>query len=63
MLVLGRKVGEKVVIGAGDAQITITVMEIDRDKIRLGIEAPREVPIFRSELLPIDAPEESQREG
>ena len=29
---------------------------IDRGKIRLGIEAPREVPIFRKELLPIEGP-------
>ena len=33
--------------------ITITVVDIDRGKIRLGIEAPREVPIFRQELLPL----------
>jgi carbon storage regulator len=31
--------------------ICITVVDIDRGKIRLGIEAPRNVPIFRQELL------------
>jgi carbon storage regulator len=30
------------------------VVDIDRGKIRLGIEAPRDVPIFRQELLPLD---------
>lgn len=48
MLVLSRKLGEKIHIGA---DICITVMDIDRGKIRLGIEAPKEVPIFRKELL------------
>jgi len=48
MLVLSRKLGEKIHIGP---DITITIVDIDRGKIRLGIEAPREVPIFRDELL------------
>jgi carbon storage regulator len=50
MLVLSRKLGEKICIGEN---ICITVVDIDRGKIRLGIEAPREVPIFRQELLPV----------
>jgi len=49
MLVLSRKLGEKIYISDN---ICITVVDIDRGKIRLGIEAPREVPIFRQELLP-----------
>jgi carbon storage regulator len=49
MLVLSRKLGEKIYI---NDNICITVVDIDRGKIRLGIEAPREVPIFRQELLP-----------
>jgi carbon storage regulator len=51
MLVLSRKLGEKIYIGDN---ICITVVDIDRGKIRLGIEAPRNVPIFRQELLPLD---------
>jgi carbon storage regulator len=49
MLVLSRKLGEKIFI---NDNICITVVDIDRGKIRLGIEAPRDVPIFRQELLP-----------
>ena len=49
MLVLTRKLMEKLFIGEN---ICITVVDIDRGKIRLGIEAPRDVPIFRQELLP-----------
>jgi carbon storage regulator len=51
MLVLSRKLGEKIYIGEN---ICITVVDIDRGKIRLGIEAPRNVPVFRQELLPLD---------
>ncbi|MGL6073032.1 MAG: carbon storage regulator [Fimbriiglobus sp.] len=50
MLVLSRKLGEKILIGDN---IYITVVDIDRGKIRLGIEAPRDVPIYRQELLPM----------
>ena len=48
MLVLSRKLGEKIYISDN---ICITVVDIDRGKIRLGIEAPRDVPIFRQELV------------
>jgi carbon storage regulator len=51
MLVLSRKLGEKIYIGDN---ICITVVDIDRGKIRLGIEAPRDVPIYRQELLPLE---------
>lgn len=51
MLVLSRKLGERVVIGEPPNEITLTVVDIDRGKVRLGLDAPREVPIFRSELL------------
>jgi len=50
MLVLSRKLGEKIFIGDS---ICITVVDIDRGKIRLGIEAPRDVAIYRQELLPM----------
>ncbi|WP_339733750.1 carbon storage regulator CsrA [uncultured Gimesia sp.] len=47
MLVLSRKKNEKIII---DENIVITIVEIRGDKVRLGIEAPREVPIHRSEV-------------
>lgn len=49
MLVLTRKMGEVVYIG--DA-IKITVVRIDETQVRLGIDAPRDTPIVRQELLP-----------
>lgn len=57
MLVLSRKLGEKIYIGEN---ICITVVDIDRGKIRLGIEAPRDVPIYRQELLPLNNQQQAQ---
>jgi carbon storage regulator len=48
MLVLSRKLGEKIFIGES---ICITVADIDRGKIRLGFECPKDVQILREELL------------
>jgi carbon storage regulator len=42
MLVLSRKPGERIVI---DDRITVTVLEVRGNQIRLGIEAPKEIPI------------------
>ncbi|KYG57884.1 carbon storage regulator CsrA [Planococcus maritimus] len=47
MLVLGRKVGESIVI---DNNIEITVTSIEGDLIKLGISAPKEIPIHRKEI-------------
>lgn len=57
MLVLSRKIGEVIVIGDN---IQIRVIDIDRGKIRLGIDCPREVPIYREELLPFVQPGPAQ---
>jgi carbon storage regulator len=54
MLVLSRKLGEKICIGDN---ICITIVDIDRGKVRLGIEAPRSVPVYRQELLAAPAPQ------
>jgi carbon storage regulator len=47
MLVLSRKLGEKVVIDGG---ITLTILEVERGRVRLGIDAPDDVRILRGEL-------------
>jgi carbon storage regulator len=73
MLVLSRKKDESIVI---NNDITIVVVEIRGDKVRLGVEAPKEVPVHRREVFeaiargePIDlpavssAPESGQAHG
>jgi len=47
MLVLSRKKNERILV---DENIVITVVEVRGDKVRLGIQAPREVPIHRQEI-------------
>ena len=48
MLVLCRRIGERLVI---DDKITVTVIEIRGGQIRLGVEAPREIPVWREEVV------------
>lgn len=47
MLVLSRKRDESIIIGDG---IVITVVDIRGDKVRIGIDAPSEVPVHRQEV-------------
>lgn len=49
MLVISRKFGEQIKISD---TITITVVDIKERQVRLGIESPRCVPIWRAELCP-----------
>lgn len=47
MLVLSRKVGERILIGD---QIAVTVVRVTGGGVRIGIEAPAEMPVIREEL-------------
>jgi carbon storage regulator len=49
MLVLTRKLGEQLMIGDG---IVVKVIRIDANTVRLGVEAPKDVPILREEKKP-----------
>ena len=48
MLVLSRRAGESVVLGE---DITVTVLEVRGDVVRVGIDAPRSLKVHRAELL------------
>lgn len=48
MLVLTRKTEESIVIGK---DITITILAIEKEKVKIGISAPREIPVIRKELF------------
>lgn len=47
MLILSRKLGEKIVIGG---QVEVMVVAIRGDKVRIGIDAPRDVRVHREEV-------------
>lgn len=51
MLVLTRRRDEKIVIQLGDKTVVLQVVAIDRDRVRLGIDAPPGVPVHRHEIL------------
>ena len=61
MLVLTRKTGQSIMIGD---DIEVSVLAVAKDKIRIGITAPKEVPVFRKEVwISIKEGEEDQGEG
>ena len=47
MLILSRKINECIVI---DGHIVIKILRIDRDTVKLGIQAPAELPVHRQEI-------------
>jgi carbon storage regulator len=59
MLVLSRKVGERILIGEN---IAVTVVRVSQGTVRLGIEAPLELPIVREELKPELEPQSTRAE-
>ncbi|MEZ6120380.1 MAG: carbon storage regulator CsrA [Pirellulaceae bacterium] len=60
MLVLSRKKNESIVI---NNDITVVVVEIRGDKVRLGVEAPKEVPVHRREVYDAIKKSESEQSG
>ena len=53
MLVLSRKLNEKIIV---NGNIVLTVVKIDRNQVRIGIEAPGDIPIYREEIMPLGTP-------
>ena len=50
MLILTRKTGETLVIGEGDNQLTVTVLGVKGNQVRIGVNAPKDVPVHREEI-------------
>ncbi len=57
MLALSRKINESIVIGQ---DVEITILEIKGDQVKIGINAPKSVPIFRKEIF-VQIKEENQQ--
>jgi len=49
MLVLSRKLGQRFQVGQ---DVRITVVKIDRNSVRIGIEAPDDITVYREEIVP-----------
>lgn len=49
MLVLTRSVGERLIIG--DGEITLTILDVRGNQVRIGIDAPKSVPVHREEIF------------
>lgn len=57
MLILNRKIGESIIIGE---DIEITILEVDENRVKIGIDAPRDIHILRKEIY-IDITEENKK--
>ncbi len=59
MLVLSRKLGQTFQLGS---DVRITILKIDRQSVRIGIQAPGEMPVYREEIVPLEASEPASSE-
>jgi carbon storage regulator len=60
VLVLTRKTNQSIMIGD---DVEVTVLAVSRDKIRLGITAPRDIPVFRKEVYLSIEEEKAEADG
>jgi carbon storage regulator len=51
MLVLSRKLGQRFQVGP---EVSITIVKIDKNSVRIGIEAPGNVSVYREEIIPLE---------
>jgi carbon storage regulator len=59
MLVLSRKLGQRFQVGQ---DVRITIVKIDKQSVRIGIEAPGDVTIYREEIVPLTFDHEVEAE-
>ena len=63
MLVLTRKEGESIIIGSGPEAVEIIFLGYSRQRARIGIKAPRDVPVRRNEVPPEDEVAPAKTDG
>lgn len=50
MLILTRRIGETLVIGEGDNRVEVIILGIKGGQVRIGVDAPKDVPVHRAEV-------------
>lgn len=50
MLLLTRRIGESIIIGEGENKIVVTVVSINGNQVRAGVEAPKSISVHREEV-------------
>jgi carbon storage regulator len=60
MLVLSRKLGQRFQVGH---EVRITIVKIDRHSVRIGIEAPGDVNVYREEVVPLGCDDRDEAEA
>jgi carbon storage regulator len=58
MLVLSRKLGQRVKVGP---DVRVTIVKIDRNSVRIGIEAPDDVTVYREEIVPLEQDQQNEQ--
>jgi len=61
MLVLSRNKDESIIIGDGENKVEVCIVNVRGDKVRLGITAPRSIPVHRSEIYEAIQKEKTER--
>lgn len=62
MLMLTRKQGEKIVVGMA-GEVLVTIVEIRGDRVRVGVEAPKDIPVDRLEVYQAKRRNEQLEQG
>ena len=57
MLALSRREGENLIIGDGPNRIVVTVASVEDGRVKIGVTAPKDVPVMRAELVDAKRPE------
>ena len=62
MLILTRRIGEALVIGDGATRADVIILGIQGNQVRIGVEAPKEIPVHRQEIFDKIQKEKVQQE-